>query len=71
MAMYHVLDAFDIEVHKSESLAIATRAAEQAKTIKLNGCTVFNVEKRERVYTTQTLDEAVKGTPADPNYVAA
>lgn len=70
MAMYHVLDVFGVEVHKSEDRAQAHRAADQARAIKLNGCTVFNVEKREHVYTTQTLDEAVKGTSADPSYTA-
>lgn len=67
--MYHVLDPFDREVFKNEDPAVAKRAADAAKIMHTNGCDNFHVEKRERVYTTTTLEEAVKGTPFDPKFV--
>lgn len=70
MTMYHVTDQEGREIFKSEDFAAAKRAADTAPTMncmKAQGSTIFNVEKRERVYTTQTLDEAIKGTPFDPN----
>lgn len=70
MTMYHVLDAFGREVFKSEDQGVAKRAADAAKIMRTGGCDNFHVEKRERVYTTTTLEEAIKGTPFDPGYVA-
>lgn len=64
--MYHVFDNSGVEVFKAETFARAKGWAEEARNIKLNGHTVFIVEKRERVWTTMTLDEAIRGTSYDP-----
>lgn len=68
--MYHVQDDDGREVGKSEKLSIASRYADEAKKRKLNGSANFHVEERIRVYTTTTLEEAIKDTPFDPAYVA-
>lgn len=68
MTTHHVIDDFGVEVFKSEDAAAAKRAADHGKASKLNGSTNFHVERRERVYTTSTLEEAIKDTPFDPNF---
>lgn len=70
MTMYHVLDDRDQTVFSNEFLNSAVRAADHSKKIKLNGSANFHVEKRERIYTTSTLGEAIKGTPYDPAFIA-
>jgi hypothetical protein len=62
---YHVVDIHGMQVFAAETFDRAKELALQAKSIKLNGCTVYHIEKRDRVWTTVTLDEALRGHVVD------
>jgi hypothetical protein len=68
MSTYHVIDDFGCEVFKHPDPARRQASRRVREESGLNGSANFVIEKRERVYTTQTLEEAIKGTPFDPAF---
>lgn len=72
---YHVLDIHGLQIFTAETLDRAREMALQAISIKLNGCTVYHIEKRDRVWTSATtLGDALRGgvvESADHDYRGA